>query len=240
MLKLPPASSATSAFEDASVHSDEAPTAIDPFSARATPAIHGVCVPRGPSAPFRNSAGQMQRVPVYRLTFASSPCGRVRPGADELSVHPVAGEPDRHDPPQTRNGVLRLRTCRAGPDIGKAATAGPKPPPPFSRPTGEIAARPQWQRGCVASLPPAPVPPRRNALRCIRGRNGTIVRVIRASLRKLRGDFGDFCGISFKVLIQLGSIFIFDVLGCRLPPSALPGISPSGGEIGWARACRSF
>ncbi|UHS56386.1 hypothetical protein [Agrobacterium vaccinii] len=99
MSKPSPASSATSAFEDGTLHSDEAPAAIDPFSARATPAIHGLYVPRDPSALFRNSTGQMQRVPVYRLTFASSPCGRVRPGADELSVHPVAGEPDRHDPP---------------------------------------------------------------------------------------------------------------------------------------------
>ncbi|NTF08352.1 hypothetical protein G6L37_19475 [Agrobacterium rubi] len=32
-----PASSATSAFEDASVHSDEAPAAIDPFSASLPP-----------------------------------------------------------------------------------------------------------------------------------------------------------------------------------------------------------
>ena len=105
-----PASSATSAFEDESVHSDEAPAAIDPFSARATPAIHGLCVSRDPSAPFRNSAGQMQRVPVYRLTFASSPCGRVRPGADELSVHPVAGEPDRHDPPQNPKRCFAAKT----------------------------------------------------------------------------------------------------------------------------------
>ena len=138
-----PASSATSAFEDERLHSDEAPAAIDPFSARAIHSAHGCGFPCDPSAPFHNGARQMQRVPVYRLTFASSPCGRVRPGADELSVHPVAGEPDRHDPPQNPKRCFGAQTCRAGPDIGKAATAGPKPPPPFSRPTGEIAARPR-------------------------------------------------------------------------------------------------
>ena len=68
-----PASSATSAFEDAKLHSDEAPAAIDPFSARAIHSAHGCGFPCDPSAPFHNGAGQMQRVPVYRLTFASIP-----------------------------------------------------------------------------------------------------------------------------------------------------------------------
>ena len=97
--KSPPASSATSAFEDVSVHSDEAPAAIDPFSTRWPPGTFADGNPAVRPRCLIDSAGQMQRVPVYRLTFASSPCGRVRPGADELSVHPVAGEPDRHDPP---------------------------------------------------------------------------------------------------------------------------------------------
>ena len=48
----------------------------------------------------------MQRVPVYRLTFASIPFGRVRPEDDELSVHPVVSEPDRHDPPTKPEAVF--------------------------------------------------------------------------------------------------------------------------------------
>ena len=141
--KPSPASSATSAFEDERLHSDEAPAAIDPFSARAIHSAHGCGFPCDPSAPFHNGAGQMQRVPVYRLTFASIPmvafdqrtmsCRYTRWWANRTAM----------SHPQNPKWCFGAKTCRAGPDIGKATTAGPKPPPPFSRPTGEIAARPR-------------------------------------------------------------------------------------------------
>ncbi|MBP1881164.1 hypothetical protein J2Z84_004506 [Agrobacterium rubi] len=59
------------------------------FSQALHPPDPARCAPCDPSALFADSAGQMQRVPVYRMTFASIPYGRVRPGDDELSVHPA-------------------------------------------------------------------------------------------------------------------------------------------------------
>jgi hypothetical protein len=104
--------------------------------------------------------------------FRFNPHGRVRPGDDELSVHPATVHSVGH-----REGQ----------------PAGPKPghPPPVA--AGGIAARPRDRKVCVTLSTPAPVPPRRNALRCIRGRNGAIVRVIRAPWRKMREDFLMFC-----------------------------------------------
>ncbi|MBB3944170.1 hypothetical protein GGQ73_000093 [Rhizobium skierniewicense] len=110
--------------------------------------------------------------------------------------------------PGSRNpsGYSR-QACRSGPNIGSGAPAGPKPVP---RPTrcrrGDSLPDP-GDEGLRTPSPPAPVPPRRNALRCIRGRNGTSVRAIRTPWRKLRGVFCCFLRFSGKVLIWLGSNF---------------------------------
>ncbi len=126
---------------------------IDPFFARtfaasimaAANALRSV---RAVSQRCRADAACSCVPPDFRL----SPHGRVRPEDDELSVHPA---------------------IRSG--IGRMTPAGPKPchAPPVA--AGGIAARPRDRKVRVTLSTPAPVPPRRNALRCIRGRNGAIV-----------------------------------------------------------------
>ena len=112
--KPSPASSATSAFEDARLHSDEAPAAIDPFSARAIHSAHGCGFPCDPSAPSHRRCGADAACSCVPPDFRFNPHGRVRPEDDELSVHPVVGKPDRHGlTRKTRNGVLQQR--HAGP-----------------------------------------------------------------------------------------------------------------------------
>ncbi len=61
----------------------------DPSPARFAPASPGQVHPSRSVRTVDDDAGQMQHLPVYRLTFASIPDGRVRPEDDELSVHPA-------------------------------------------------------------------------------------------------------------------------------------------------------
>ena len=112
----------------------------------------------------------MQRLPVYRLTFAS--IFMIAFDHETMSCRYAR----RRNPDgwiETRQPLFApplVDPARSG--IGRTTPAGPKPtpcPPPVA--AGGIAARPWEWRGRVTSSPPAPTPPRRNALRCIRGRD---------------------------------------------------------------------
>ena len=185
--------------------------------------------PCDPSALFRNSAGQMQRVPVYRLTFASHPvvafdqrtmsCRYTR-RPSSWRMHRVGEDVQSSPHDAARSGIRRM------------TLAGPKPVSRSSlRRRGDCCRTPVTKRMRSLLITSAgPASPQRLAVypRAERDNCGGDSREV----EKSAGGFFDVFGRIFgKGLIWLGSIFIVALAGVAYPPLPCRASPPQGGRL---------